>query len=77
MQIYKKILIYTILRGHKNTHCECVLPNSNPQATCKQANSQRENAKIHTHSVYFFSSSASSASSARGVFQFLLFWLLC
>ena len=32
----------------KNTHSQCVLPNSNPQATCKQANSHKE----HPLTVY-------------------------
>jgi hypothetical protein len=38
-----------------NTHSHCVLPNSKLQATCKQANSQGVNAKIHNESVCLLS----------------------
>ena len=42
--------VHTLL----NTHSRCVLPNSNLQATFEQANSQGENAKIHTLNVCFW-----------------------
>ena len=51
-------IVYRYYSSHSNfkpsnTHSQCVLPNSNPQATCKQENSQGVRAKTHNESVYF------------------------